>query len=165
MQFYHRFSEFRSFRSREAYDAYLTSGPKTTLDETCAKKKLLRETQREQRLITVAGFPLRLTGPHSAPGIHAAMAKIQYAAGKRAEGIEHWKRVAASVEETEKDGTYSYWFLADPEDENVLYSLERYKDEAYLWDVHVPSKAIQENIANQKHIRTGLLLRGFESVE
>ncbi|CAO2648205.1 Nn.00g074720.m01.CDS01 [Neocucurbitaria sp. VM-36] len=153
------------FKSRDAYDRYLASKARLTLDETCTKQNLLCEPQREQRLISAAGFPLRSTGPYSAVGIHAAMAKIQYAPGKRPEGIEHWKAVAASVAETEKEGTYTYWFLADPEDENVLYSLERYKDEAYLWDVHVPSKAIQENIANQKHIRTGLLLRGFESVE
>ena len=154
-----------SFKSREAYDGYSASSAKLTLDETCKKQNLLRSPHREQQLITAAGFPLRPTGPHSAPGIHAAVAKIDYAPGKRSEGIQHWKSVAASVEETEKEGTYTYWFLADPEDENVLYSLERYQDEAYLWDVHVPSRAIQENIANQKHIRMGLVLRGFDSVE
>lgn len=93
------------------------------------------------------------------------MAKIQYAPGMRSQGIEQWQKVAASVEEKEKEGTYSYWFLTDPDDADVLYSLERYKDAAYLWDVHVPSEAIQQNIQRQKDIRTGLLLRVFASVE
>jgi quinol monooxygenase YgiN len=109
------------------------------------------------------------------------MARIDYAPGTRSEGIEHWKHVATSVEAQEKKGTHTYWFLADPENDDVLYSLERYRDEKYLWDVHVvshlsarydyvlsithPSAAIQENMKNQKHIRTGLLLRLFESLE
>lgn len=93
------------------------------------------------------------------------MAKIQYAAGTRSQGIEHWKHVAASVEKTEKEGTHTYWFLTEPENENVLYSLERYKDAAYLWDVHVPSDAIQQNIQKQKDIRTSLDLRVFASIE
>lgn len=154
-----------SFNSKEAYDRYIISAARSSLDELCTKQNLLRVPQREQRLITAAGFPLRPTGHRIPLGNHVAMARINYAHGKRFEGIQHWKTVASSVEKTEQDGTYTYWFLADPEDENVLYSLERYKDEAYLWDVHVPSQAIQENIASQKHIRSGLLLRGFESVE
>ncbi|KAF1844967.1 uncharacterized protein K460DRAFT_405246 [Cucurbitaria berberidis CBS 394.84] len=153
------------FRSREAYDDYLGSTTKSTLDQICKTKDLLREPAREQHLNPVAGFPLRSTDPHSGSASHAALAKIEYASAMRSKGIEFWKHVAKEVEENEKEGTYTYWFLADPEDENTLYSLERYRDEGYLWDVHVPSRAIQDNIKNQKHIRTGLVLRGFESVE
>ncbi|KAH7077025.1 hypothetical protein BKA63DRAFT_552824 [Paraphoma chrysanthemicola] len=151
--------------SRQEYSSYVGSEAKSKLDETCTTRNLLREPQREQHLEPVAGFALRPNDPHSKTGTHAAMARIQYAPGTRIEGIERWKNVAASVATEEEGGTYTYWFLADPEDDDVLYSLERYKDEKYLWDVHVPSKAIQENIKNQKHIRTGLLLRGFESGE
>ncbi|KAH7087225.1 hypothetical protein FB567DRAFT_62862 [Paraphoma chrysanthemicola] len=153
------------FNSRQDYGTYVGSEAKARLDESCNTRDLLREPQREQHLEPVAGFSLRPNDPHPKIGIHVAMARIQYAPGTRIEGIEHWKHVAASVAKEEEEGTYTYWFLADPEDEDVLYSLERYKDEKYLWDVHVPSKAIQENMKNQKHIRTGLLLRDFESSE
>ncbi|KAF2025804.1 hypothetical protein EK21DRAFT_92915 [Setomelanomma holmii] len=159
------FTDDESFTSQKAYDAYLSSESKTTLDQVCVNEDLLREPQREHRLIPSTGFAFRSTGLYSAPGIHVAMAKINYAPGTRSQGIEQWQKVAASVEEYEKEGTHTYWFLADPKDGNVLYSLERYQDEKYLWDVHVPSLAIQQNMKNQKYIRTGLLLRIFESVE
>ena len=92
------------------------------------------------------------------------MAKITYAPGTREEGIEHWREVAASVEDQEKEGTRAYWFLSDTEDKNILYSLELYKDKEYLWDVHVPSKAIQDNMAKQKEIRKGLELKVFKTL-
>lgn len=136
-----------------------------SFEKHCTDEELLIEPVRTQLLKSVAGFPYRGKHPYSVAGIHVAMAKITYVPGKRSKGIEHWTNVAASVNKSEKEGTYSYWFLADPDDENVLYSMERYKDESYLWDVHVPSAAIQDNIKNQKNIRSGLLLRGFESIE
>ena len=154
-----------SFKSRKSYDEYLSGTARSQLDSLCAEHSLLREPQREQRLKTAAGFPLRSTKLHSGTNAHAVMAKIEYAPGTREEGVQHWQKVTASVEENEKDGTYTYWFLTDPENDQLLYSLERYRDEKYLWDVHVPSAAIQENIEKQKHIRTGLVLRVFESVE
>ena len=157
-------SDHNSFTSQEAYDAYLNSAAKSTLDQVCAQQNLLQEPQREQRLIPAAGFPLRSPGLRLASGNHVALAKIDYVSGTRDEGIQHWSSVAAFVKESE-EGTHTYWFLADPEDEDVLYTLERYRDEKYLWDTHVPSSAIQENKNKQKDIRTGLLLRGFESVE
>lgn len=92
------------------------------------------------------------------------VAKITYSPGTRAEGIKHWQNVATSVKETEEEGTHAYWFLADPEDEDILYSMELYKDKEYLWDVHVPSAAIQGNMKAQKDIRTGLELRAFKTV-
>ncbi|KAF2713318.1 hypothetical protein K504DRAFT_517307 [Pleomassaria siparia CBS 279.74] len=153
------------FATKTVHDDYLKSAARTSLQNLCRQDSLLRAPPLAQALRTAAGFSFRPPGPQSFPGIHAAMAKIQYAPGTRSHGIEHWKSVAASVDETEKEGTYTYWFLTDPEDEDVLFSLERYKSEEYLWNVHVPSAAIQDNIAKQKGIRIGLVLRGFESVE
>jgi quinol monooxygenase YgiN len=161
----HPIANKKSFTSQETYDTYLSSEPKIALDQVCIDKKLLHEPSREQRLIPAAGFAFRSTGLFSAPGIHVAMGKIDYAPGTRCQGIAHWSKVAASVEEHEREGTHTYWFLTDTGNADVLYSLERYRDERYLWDIHVPSLAIQQNIKTQKHIRTGLLLRQFESVE
>ena len=154
-----------SFSSTNTYETYLKSEARTGLENTCFRNELITQPVEIQHLQTVAGFPFRDPGPFSAAGIHVAIAKIEYAPGTRSSGIEHWKHVAQSVEETEREGTYTYWFLTDPTSEITLYSLERYRDESYLWDMHVPSKAIQENIKNQKSIRTGLVLRGFQSVE
>ncbi|KAF2821734.1 hypothetical protein CC86DRAFT_426156 [Ophiobolus disseminans] len=155
------------FNSRKTYEKYLSSAIKSTINETCNEQNLIREPPRQQILKPVAGFPLRSNNDNAAldnMGGYVAMAKIDYVPGTRIEGIKHWRAVAASVEEHEKEGTHTYWFLADPEHEDVLYTLERYRDEKYLWDVHVPSDAIQENKEKQKDIRTGLLLRCFESV-
>lgn len=154
-----------SFNSRDCYQDYLKSSVKETLYELCGTGDIIRRAPIEQILSTAVGFPSRPESSSIGPGNHVAMAKIQYAPGTRSEGLKHWKNVVASVEADEKEGTYTYWFLTDPRDDDVLYSVERYRDESYLWDVHVPSEAIQKNIEKQKSIRTGLLLRGFESVE
>jgi hypothetical protein len=73
------------------------------------------------------------------------------------DGIEHWKEVAATVEANEKE-TYTYLFSEDLDDEQRLCSVERYSSQSFLKEVHIPSKAIQQNMAKQKDIRTGLRL-------
>ena len=102
----------------------------------------------------VLGFPFR---EDSVQEPFCILAEIEYHKGKRTEGIEHWKTVAASVEMNENQ-TYTYLFSEDMEDEQRLCSIERYSSQNYLKDVHIPSDAIQGNIARQKDLRSGLRL-------
>ena len=135
-----------------------------TLAKACEQNSLLSTAQYDQVLESAAGFPFRDRRTANLSGLHTMMAKINYFPGTRTEGITHWDTVGKAVEVTEEEGTFCYWFLADKEDVNILWSLEMYKDEEYLWDVHVPSKAIQSNIATQKEIRSGLGMRVFETI-
>ena len=102
----------------------------------------------------VLGYPFRKTSTQEP---YSVIGEIKYHEGKRPVGIEAWRKVIDSVEVNEED-TYTYLFSEDMDDEQTLCSFERYVSKSFLWDVHVPSNVIQQNIAKQKDIRTGLRL-------
>ncbi|KAF2440348.1 hypothetical protein P171DRAFT_524417 [Karstenula rhodostoma CBS 690.94] len=71
-------------------------------------------------------------------------ASIEYKEGKRAEALEPWKYVASETEKNEA-GTLSYSILKDEGQPETVRTVEVYKSQAYFKEVHVPSRAVQEN--------------------
>jgi len=86
-----------------------------------------------------------------------AVAEIEYKPGGVAESIPYWKAVVEEGRNNEP-GTLMYGIAKDkdPGNENMLYALEIYESKDYLYDVHVKSSAIQNSIANTKHLRNSL---------
>ena len=91
----------------------------------------------------------------SHPDPHVVFCALDYIPGGVETSIPYWKAVVETGRDHEP-GTLVYGILKDPKNENRLCALETYESPEYLMDVHVPSKAIQESIANTKHLRTGL---------
>ena len=71
-------------------------------------------------------------------------ASIEYKEGKREEALEGWKNVTSETEKNEPD-TLSYVIAKDKENAGTVKTLEVYASQAYFKEVHVPSKAVQEN--------------------
>lgn len=127
---------------------------------------MLRVPQRDEVVELGTGFiyrPDHQTDNISDP--YVIIASIRYEPGTRDEGAKHWKRVTDAVDRLEK-GTLSYCFVKSCEDENILFSLERYESKEYFQNVHIPSQAIAANIKVQKDIRTlgGLSHRFWKEV-
>ncbi|KAF4466718.1 4-coumarate- ligase [Fusarium albosuccineum] len=89
------------------------------------------------------------------PDPHVIFAELDYIPGGIDTSIPYWKAVVETGRDNEP-GTLVYGILKDTQKENRLCSIEAYESPEYLKDVHVPSKAIQNSIANTKHLRTGL---------
>lgn len=71
-------------------------------------------------------------------------ASIKYTEGKRAAALEQWKHVASETEKNEAD-TLSYSILRDSGNPEIVRTVEVYSGQEYFKEVHVPSKAVQEN--------------------
>lgn len=74
-------------------------------------------------------------------------ASIEYKAGKRAEALEAWENVTSETEKNEAE-TLSYNILKDNGHSETIKTLEVYASQAYFKEVHVPSKAVQDNLKN-----------------
>ena len=86
---------------------------------------------------------------------HVIFATLDYIPGGVETSIPYWKAVVETGRDNEK-GTLVYGILKDPNTVNRLCTIEAYESPDYLTSVHVPSQAIQNSIANTKHLRTGL---------
>jgi quinol monooxygenase YgiN len=86
---------------------------------------------------------------------HVLFAELDYIPGGIDTATPYWQAVVDTGRDKEP-GTLSYGIAKDLEKENRLVAFEVYESPAYLKDVHVPSEAIQNSIANTKHLRTGL---------
>lgn len=86
---------------------------------------------------------------------HVIFATLDYIPGGVETSIPYWKAVVETGRDNEP-GTLVYGILKDPNTVNRLCTIEAYESADYLRDVHVPSQAIQNSIANTKHLRTGL---------
>jgi quinol monooxygenase YgiN len=86
---------------------------------------------------------------------HVLFAELDYVPGGIETSTPYWQAVVDTGRDFES-GTLSYGIAKDQEKENRLVAFEVYESPAYLRDVHVPSDAIQNSIANTKHLRTGL---------
>ncbi|CAM1505000.1 Fc.00g106370.m01.CDS01 [Cosmosporella sp. VM-42] len=91
----------------------------------------------------------------SHPDPHVIFGILDYIPGGVETSIPYWKAVVETGRKQEP-GTLVYGILKDVKNEKRLCSIEAYESPAYLMDVHVPSKAIQESIGNTKHLRMGL---------
>lgn len=74
-------------------------------------------------------------------------ASIEYKAGKRAEALEAWKHVTLETEKNESE-TLSYGNYKDKEHAEIVRTLEIYSSQQYFKEVHVSSKAVQDNLRN-----------------
>ncbi|PGH28175.1 hypothetical protein AJ80_00065 [Polytolypa hystricis UAMH7299] len=140
------------FSNIDAYKSYKSSSALTNLATLCREKDLLSSAQVDQVVVPKTGFAYRPTPPPSDITPYIVTARVRYKPGLRPQGIKHWTETASAVEKHELD-TYGYWFLADTDDEDVLWSFEIYKDKDFLWDVHVPSPPLVKNKEAQKDIR------------
>lgn len=89
------------------------------------------------------------------PDPHVLVGELDYIPGGIDTATPYWQAVVDTSRDNEP-GTLSYGIAKDQQKENRLTSFEVYESAAYLWDVHVPSEAIKQSIANTKHLRTGL---------
>lgn len=80
--------------------------------------------------------------------------QVTYKPGMRETGLPYWKPVFETTRDDE-DGSFVYAVGTKADDENIICTLESYKSKDYLWDVHVKSDAVQENMKT-KDIRSGL---------
>ncbi|KAF9735110.1 hypothetical protein PMIN06_001455 [Paraphaeosphaeria minitans] len=72
-------------------------------------------------------------------------ASIEYKEGKRAEALEPWKHVTSETEKNEAE-TLSYSILKDMGHPETVKTIEVYASQGYFKEVHVPSKAVQDNV-------------------
>ena len=72
-------------------------------------------------------------------------ASIVYKPGKRDEALEGWQTVTSETQQNESE-TLGYTIMKDQQNENVIQSFEVYSSQQYFKEVHVPSKAVQENV-------------------
>jgi quinol monooxygenase YgiN len=90
-------------------------------------------------------------------------AELVYKPGMVAESMKYWKAVAATSKNDEP-GTLAYALAKDtaasqPPDPRVadnLVTVEVYTSKDYLWETHVKSQAVQDNINHTKDMREGL---------
>ena len=131
------------------YKRYCDSPVMGNLRAFCQEMDLLQVPQRDHLVYPDSGFAHRKT---FCSDPYVVSASILYKPGSRAAGLALWSNITASVEQAEEH-TYTYLFLADAEDENVVWSFERYENQKYLRDIHIASDAIQQNIEHQKDMR------------
>jgi len=149
------------FKDEAIYRSYLESSLFRDLKETCEEKSLLRGPQRDEIVDLAGGYLYRPDQVETTSDPVVVIASIQYEPGTRDEGLTKWGITGKAVKKNEQD-TFTYCFFKNTEDESKIYTFERYKTKDYLWEVHVPSDAIQQNIARQKDIRTqGGLVHSF----
>jgi quinol monooxygenase YgiN len=82
--------------------------------------------------------------------------ELEFHPGKRDETLVHWKgNVDSGKDET---GLFEYGMYVEEGKPDTLFTLEAYKSEKYLMDVHVKTKAVQSTIEKTKDLRKQLTL-------
>lgn len=74
-------------------------------------------------------------------------ASLVYKEGRLADTLEPWKHVTSETEKNEPE-TLSYSILKDTGHPEAIKTVEVYANEKYFKEVHIPSKAVQDNIKN-----------------
>jgi len=86
---------------------------------------------------------------------HIVFANLDYKPEGIKTSLPYWEKVA-STSEKDEPGTLFYAVTKTAENPDQLHTVEVYESEKYLWDVHAKSQAVQDSVANTKHLRTGL---------
>jgi quinol monooxygenase YgiN len=86
---------------------------------------------------------------------YVIFAALDYLPDQANVSLPYWKDVVTAGRDDEP-GTFVYGIAKDPATADKLFTIEAYESEAYLREVHVKSKAIEESIKNTKHLRKGL---------
>ncbi|KIH90813.1 hypothetical protein SPBR_00978 [Sporothrix brasiliensis 5110] len=69
--------------------------------------------------------------------------------------LAYWADVAATTR-ADEPGSLVYALARSAAEPAKLYTLEAYESEAYLWETHAKSAAVQKNVADTKDWRAGL---------
>ncbi len=84
------------------------------------------------------------------------VAEVGYKDGSLVQqALPHWAKVVKTTKDDEP-GSYVYTLALNPAEPTKLYSFEAYESKDYLWNVHVKSQAVQDNVAATKDWRNGL---------
>ena len=90
---------------------------------------------------------------HSDPYI--VFADINYLPSGIDTATPYWQGVVDFGRDNEP-GTLIYRICKDPKVEGRLNSFEVYESKEYLWETHVKTDAVQANIKNTTHLRSGV---------
>ena len=132
------------YTSRAAFDTHMASADVKDIEKWLSGNI---EHFKGEATIDMAEIGASFTRPGI---VHAkdpwiCYAAIKYKEGKRAVALEPWKHVASETEKNEAE-TLSYAILKDSGNPEIIRTLEVYASQEYFKDVHVPSKAVQENV-------------------
>lgn len=137
------------FKNKISYERYLNSATITNLKALCKEANLLQEPQTDRMGYPLIGF---LHRSKLEPDPYVVVASISYKPGKREESLDSWSPIVSSIERDAKE-VYTYLLLADSQDENLLWSIERFQNQDYQRQVHVKRKDVLQNMVLQKDIR------------
>jgi quinol monooxygenase YgiN len=132
------------YTSQEAFDSHMASKPVQDLIASFAADPTLLSAPPT---MTISDLVQGYTRPEisSCADPYIAVGSLEYKEGKRVEALEGWKKVASETEMNEGD-TLSYGIYKNREHPETVKVVEFYRSEEYFKQVHVPSKAIQENL-------------------
>lgn len=109
-------------------------------------------TIRQLSFVDDSDFTKPEAGQQKDPFI--VFADIEFSSGERDGTLNYWKgNVDSSKNES---GTFVYALAKDEAKPDTLYTLGVYESEAYLWDTHVKSSAVQETMEKTKALRKEL---------
>lgn len=116
-------------------------------------ESLLEEPPKVHKLKSIH----RMSRPaaNTAQDPYIVFGRVGYKPGLRAQGLPYWKPVFETTRDKEEDGAFVYAITTKEDEADTIYSVEMYKSKDYLWDVHVKSDAVQENMKT-KDIRCSL---------
>ncbi|KAH6898120.1 hypothetical protein B0T10DRAFT_471826 [Thelonectria olida] len=145
------------YTDKAAFDLHMSSTGVKDINQWFADEKVLDpdDTPDVHILEYLPGFRFARAEVLKRPDPHVIFAELDYILGGLDTSIPYWKAVVETGRDHEP-GTLVYGILKDTQKENRLCSIEAYESPEYLRDVHVPSQAIHNSIANTKHLRTGL---------
>lgn len=145
------------YADKEAFDIHMaTDLVKDTTAWLSTGQVFDPETAPQVHMLEyIPGFRFTREAIATHPDPHVMFAMVDYIPSGVETAIPYWKAVVETGRDNEP-GTLTYGVAKDPNTVNRLCLLEAYESPEYLKEVHVPSKAIEQSIANTKHLRTGL---------
>jgi quinol monooxygenase YgiN len=133
------------YTGRAAFDAHMAIEP---VKDMIAWMTTNTENINGEATVTMSENYTSFTRPEVLKATDPWMcyASIEYKEGKRAEALEPWKHVASETEKNEAE-TLSYSILKDTGHPDTVKTIEVYASQEYFKEVHVPSKAVQDNVS------------------
>jgi len=115
---------------------------------------ILVEEPQNFNVETIASFFRPDAQSHAEPYI--VFATLRYDSVESAEKAAEGFGGVCSFSEKEEPGTLGYNVLHDVNDPTLVRTFEIYVNQAYLWDPHASSDAVQENKKRQGDTRLGV---------
>ncbi|CAK7212810.1 hypothetical protein SCUCBS95973_001587 [Sporothrix curviconia] len=102
------------------------------------------------------GYFTRNSAIPAAKDPHVVVGEVSYKSAELAEkSFAHWAKVVQTTKDKE-EGSLVYALSRGSEDPSKIYSLEAYTSKDYLWNEHAKSQAVQDNVKETSHWRSGL---------